>query len=857
MSTTNKLYTFKDILTSGVIIKEGDVEVLKQIDEILIPMIQRPYAQGRKSQDSVRTKFLNDIFTVLSDATINQLELNFLYGTFVNQEDSRNVFELLDGQQRMTTLFLLHWYFSNKEKHNEGFVWPDYLKKFTYQTRTTSTDFLNKLVSKEIKFESEPSKAIRKSAWYSKSFDKDTTIDAMLRMLDCIDKYYTEAENKPTFNDLDKLKFYVLELNGFGLTEELFIKMNARGLQLTPFENFKADLISFMKKNEEYSNMVDDTLSRIPRKVAYWLNFSSLMDGRWLDLFWQKPEGYEDSGSTQCDICFFRFIQRFFANKAILLTDKSNRSRAKDDELLQFFANNTEVDQHLGFEKYIAILNKAKAQGEDSLRCLEKVLNYLSDSNIGERLLNGLTAPWEKQRQWQPWSSVNEVGQRQMIIFLAMTEFILKTPSIEKFNIEAYRKWMRFTHSFVQGSDVTGIDSQITISRQLREILDIDNATNEPYNAIVSYNSTHRDNRYLAAEAEKAKRVLDEPEWNDAFVEAEKDTFTQGSCMFYYQQEIDIETYTKRTKNVALVFDENGVSGRLSENYLLLKGVMCRNYDWSAFRRDTYNFTITNKGANRYLRNLTIWNDNKEVKRFFCELLDCNSIDEMVEYISQVVQENHQVVFNPKQFDNQCSEDNLNKVYRRLYKENEMKAMQWLYSSGIPSIGVYYHRDGKASLYKGNVNCFYLGNERHRYVTRLCGDFKQQFDFQFTDTRQQDDYAKFGNYSGNALIVFSKDDILPQQTKLQIIFYNDDAIAISTNNVDFANKLFEEYRSFLGVDNFKDLSGKDIMEDGRLTSFFWYEQEFYRVFVGYDTDKTGYGQLEKLLQMAYDTIQGK
>ncbi len=207
MSTTNKLYTFKDILTSGVIIKEGDVEVLKQIDEILIPMIQRPYAQGRKSQDSVRTKFLNDIFTVLSDAAINQLELNFIYGTFVNQEDSRNVFELLDGQQRMTTLFLLHWYFSNKEKHNEGFVWPDYLKKFTYQTRTTSTDFLNKLVSKEIKFESEPSKAIRKSAWYSKSFDKDTPIDAMLRMLDSIDKYYTEAENKPTFNDLDKLKF--------------------------------------------------------------------------------------------------------------------------------------------------------------------------------------------------------------------------------------------------------------------------------------------------------------------------------------------------------------------------------------------------------------------------------------------------------------------------------------------------------------------------------------------------------------------------------------------------------------------------------------------------------------------------
>ena len=36
---------------------------------------------------------------------------------------------LLDGQQRMTTLFLLHWYLWVKEMNKEGNDIPDYLKK--------------------------------------------------------------------------------------------------------------------------------------------------------------------------------------------------------------------------------------------------------------------------------------------------------------------------------------------------------------------------------------------------------------------------------------------------------------------------------------------------------------------------------------------------------------------------------------------------------------------------------------------------------------------------------------------------------------------------------------------------------
>lgn len=382
MSTTSKLYTFHELMTDGLVTKHDGKEVRCKIDRILIPMIQRPYAQGRKSQKSIREKFMHDIFATLANNDVEKLELNFIYGTFI-EEGEKRIFQLLDGQQRLTTLFLLHWYVAARDSmcNDATTSLPEYLKNFEYQTRTTSTAFLKKLVSAKLCLGEKPSKTIRQALWYSKTFDKDTTIVSMLRMLDAINDKYESSERKPTYESLQKLKFYVLELNGFGLSEELFIKMNARGLQLTPFENFKADLVGYMKK--QYTYLVPMTLSVAKREVPYWLNFSSLIDGRWVNLFWTKPNDDDDSGSKACDRRFFRFIQRFFANKSILLAEKSKETNLVDDPLFSFFTQNTEVERHFGFEQYEAIIVKGKKQGVDLLRQLEHLLNFLCDENVG------------------------------------------------------------------------------------------------------------------------------------------------------------------------------------------------------------------------------------------------------------------------------------------------------------------------------------------------------------------------------------------------------------------------------------------------------------------------------------------
>ena len=65
---------------------------------VVIPLIQRDYAQGRKDKRTteVRKKLLQDINTALLDTNVGPLDLNFIYGKSINGK-----FIPLDGQQRL------------------------------------------------------------------------------------------------------------------------------------------------------------------------------------------------------------------------------------------------------------------------------------------------------------------------------------------------------------------------------------------------------------------------------------------------------------------------------------------------------------------------------------------------------------------------------------------------------------------------------------------------------------------------------------------------------------------------------------------------------------------------------------
>ena len=230
---------------------------------IEIPIIQRDYAQGRIASFEVRDLFLDALYNYL-DENIKNRDLDFVYGSLTEGEDKSDVkFIPLDGQQRLTTLFLLHWYLANKDSQLDFFkekIQKENKSKFTYETRTSSREFCDALLLNEVELtqllppdenqNNSLSKTIKDSAWYFLSWGNDPTINSMLVMLDAIHNKFKTADD--FFERLISpsnpvITFQFLNLKEFKLTDDLYIKMNARGKSLTDFENFKAkfDLFSF------------------------------------------------------------------------------------------------------------------------------------------------------------------------------------------------------------------------------------------------------------------------------------------------------------------------------------------------------------------------------------------------------------------------------------------------------------------------------------------------------------------------------------------------------------------------------------------------------------------------------------
>lgn len=83
--------------------------------EIRIPQLQRDYAQGREGDSitQIRETLIDEFYEAILDD--KQLILNFIYG-----DKKDEVFTPIDGQQRLTTLFLLHWYIFKRSKYVEG-----------------------------------------------------------------------------------------------------------------------------------------------------------------------------------------------------------------------------------------------------------------------------------------------------------------------------------------------------------------------------------------------------------------------------------------------------------------------------------------------------------------------------------------------------------------------------------------------------------------------------------------------------------------------------------------------------------------------------------------------------------------
>lgn len=562
-----------------------------QQNTIEIPIIQRDYAQGRVGKEHLRASFLKELKEALDKKQL--LKLDFVYGSVEN-----DLLQPLDGQQRLTTLWLLHWYIALKaEKLKEE---SEKLKNFSYETRISSREFCKKLCEADFTqfIDGNVVDFITQQTWFYSSWKQDPTIQAMLSMLggttneeeakDNIEAVFKGGDFNEYWTRLTSeeapIVFYYQPLKDFGLSDDLYIKMNARGKQLTPFENFKADLIGYVeqqaKENKEWKKLLD----------AY-RGIPILLDTDWMDIFWKnKSENYE------IDEIYYAFLNRFFWNYYV---GYSKETGSKIE--LTFVYKYLNKDNYVTYES-LENYTDNKGIPLELFEDLQKVLNnfgkYSQDKLLKEVIPN---AQWETPfffiPEYDDKGGIIGVNQLQRIIFFAICKYFKEGEGDEN----SLKCWMRVVWNLVSGEDIEGLPQirsidAVKIAIDYIATLDSHNV----YNSLLYQNLiTDKPNEFQQRwneEIEKAKKICEDITWEEKIIKAENYAFFRGSIRFLFrdaQGNIDWNLFEQKWENVQKYFKDKKVGKKESamneayDNSSLLKALISR-FDTSQYNSVLY-----------------------------------------------------------------------------------------------------------------------------------------------------------------------------------------------------------------------------------------------------------------------------
>ena len=783
----NERYTFIDIYK-----KELDLnkETKVKISQVVIPKIQRPYAQGRLDGvcTYVRNTLLNEMFANFK--TDEVFDFNFIYG-IVRPSNDEYVMELLDGQQRMTTLFLVYWYIANRElteSDDADKEVRDALNRFVYETRSTSTVFCHKLASYRIDLsEQAPSKVIRQAKWYFKSFDRDSTITAMITMLDAIHERYNKQESNNLFPKLGNIQFYVKSLGFFNLSEELYIKMNARGLQLSPFENFKADLTNFIsdKDYEPFKQLVPLYRKDSSEQVEFHFNFSVKLDAKWIDIFWKK--GYENF-----DASYMSFFSRFFACKYIISTKDvvTDRDMRQDPTLRKMYTeaeNRTEANEYLGFQEFEQILNNHP----EYVLTLDKVLDnfYEYDYKDAHKNIYKMMVPsWEKQSPDDGDDFYSNISSKmthtKLIVFGAVIEFI---EAFEKFDVETFKQWMRIVWNVIEN---TNIDSLTPVSSLIRKFSAVIHSIARRmsdgdtfFYALSQWkedNTDERENRALLEEVQKASCIADDMDWLPVFVDAERHPFFRGMVMFFYREDMSLEDYQYSLSLAKNMFDESGISPMYREDHLLIRAIASQFVTWQDLRD---RFLTERAETNKYLKNILA--SNNDVRRMLSDVLEGDNDEEVKAGLADYIETAED--FTPWSGANEIEKEYCNMAVDRI--RHDIKLYDWVSAEearGKSVLRVYW--------YEGHI-MFAVPRKQFAKVAldteraKIANTIAMNYGFEYYDANQLNMYQQYGDCFGNDIWLKQE----REQCTLWIGFcqYHEVKIQFECKTKKYAKELFD------------------------------------------------------------------
>lgn len=531
--------------------------------KIQVPYYQRDYAQGRIDNgriDNIRKVFVEELYGALEGQ--KECHLGLVFGSY---NENEKVFIAVDGQQRLTTVFLLHWYVAWREKKLNDY--KEKLLNFSWDTRSYSSQFV------ELLFKIQPSNnvidGIKTNSNYFSVWENDPTVKGMLTMLEEIEFQYPQKDcnlcNSLFADNCDiQYDILMLEKNSDGKT---YLKMNSRGRSLTTFELFKSKFLDKYKPN-------------------YGLKF----DNKWLSFMLQKF-ATSDSQFSDPDIPFMNFINEYTYLQCKLKIDSDNSSDYKEIIDAKVKGELTDIP-FVSFDKYDCAFEG------DRLEYFEKSLDWICQNYENIKFIDDKVRFSDSRFFIDAIIKDSNPNFSHRAKLFAAFKYAELT-NYSQFDTELYKKWTRVFRNLVANTDINGSN----IGGICKSINKIDNSN------IYCYLSNGGELTAFAKdqvkeEIVKAKQIIDKSEkiriyegsykssdcntWEDIIIKAEEFAFFKGAIRFLFPKgegngenvwgDSDAKCFDTKWENAQKYFDDNGVK----EQYIieLTKKLVIQCDDW-------------------------------------------------------------------------------------------------------------------------------------------------------------------------------------------------------------------------------------------------------------------------------------
>lgn len=571
--------TFWDLITSP------------DIKRICIPTIQRDYALGRRDKADNRSSFLDAIKNAI--CTDKNLPLDFVYGV-----ENETMFVPLDGQQRLTTLWLLHWYIAYKSGKLYEIDVNHTLQKFSYETRISSTDFCKSLCTlTPIPTSNEAEKTtirkwITQQTWYYHQYKQDPTIKGMLNMIagtdvskngkditDGLEELFSDKEydflaiwNRLTTSPcvvFDKLKVSLDD------SDELYVKMNARGKQLTDFENFKTELVNYTKDEQ----ILGETCA---------LDFAAKLDVQWADIFWENRWEDQKTNDISIDEIYFAFIRRYVRLECI----KKNG----DDSPLIEKINRT----FTSFEPYKQILDKQSI--DDFITIMDRIRGH----KIEPRSSWGVSFNFIPRYTSNKNKDITTAQKTELLIFYGCCSYLLHGD----YKTASFTEWERVLWNICE--------NRVDKSKFLPTISEIDILAPHSHDIITYLSQEKIDCKYnkeqLLEEQRKARHLALFPSIKDM----EHYAFFKGAIRFLYtgaDGNEDWNSFEAKSMNIKELIPEKREDRHTIKDftqYIPEKGLPKIYCNWVSNNDEHLRYILLLNESALYLHNFLLKTDEKE-----------------------------------------------------------------------------------------------------------------------------------------------------------------------------------------------------------------------------------------------------